>query len=402
MRRIFGLSGTASSLVLGFALFATDMTTPSSAWACQCSAQISQAQAQTTASVNANTNSVVSAMQLAVTEAIAKSTTQLSGVMRQTAVANERITDSNAQMARQRAENQERARIRDDQKITPEQAQQYCATLNAGNQAGQGAAAVAAMASDMQRRGEERNAVTTTRSSARQTLETTYQNYCDATAARAGVCQAAPAAMQNADISARNLLNGPTLTNNAGSGAIAAVADLPHTAASMEAAIRFCETVARPVIENVTNPPAPNADPVVVSAYLRERNMAARANLVQQYCMSITAARAASITATPEQTRMLTEQYSTLPAAERPPTDRLSYNQVVALEVDQRFGRGAVAWGERMARNKSAPDMLYEQNLQLALHGRILLDIQKTLERGFAMLMPVAAVDSVTPIAKQQ
>ncbi|MCA3265864.1 MAG: hypothetical protein ING19_07310 [Azospirillum sp.] len=393
----------ASTLALGLAFFAADATiAPAPASACQCSAQIAQAQSQTTAAVNANTNSVVSAMQLAISEAIAKSTTQLSGVLRQTAVANERITDSNAQMARQRAENQERARIRDDQKITPEQAQQYCATLQAGNQAGQGAAAVAAMASDMQRRGEERNAVSSVRSSARQTLETTYASYCDATAARAGVCTAAPPAMQNADISARNLLNGPTLTNSPGGASIVAVAELPHTPTSVEAAIRFCETVARPVVENITAPPPPNADPAIVAAYLRERNMSARANLVQQFCTSLTAARTATISATPDQQRMLQEQYSTLPASERPPIDRLSYNQVVSLEVDQRFGRGAVAWGERMARNKSSPDMLYEQNLQLAVHGRILLDIQRTLERGFAMLMPVAAVESATPIAKQQ
>jgi len=357
------------------------------AQACQCSPQIAQA----VTTINGNTNAVVNAMQLAITEAIAKSTTQLSAVSRQQTMAQQRMADSREELEKLRAGNAQRARIRDDQKMTPEQATQYCATLNAGAQAGSGAGAVAALAADMQRRGEERNNYRDVRTTAKASLENVYKNYCDPESEKLGVCKAAPLPLQNADISARNLMHG---TSYSSTGEITTAVDLPYTEAGREAAARFCETLGKPVVETLIAPPPIGADPATQAAYLRQRNQAQRVNLVQNFCASVVAARVATIKASPEQQKMLQEQYSQLPPADRPTTTALSYNQLVASEVDQRFGLGAVKWGERMARNKSAPDQLYEQNLQLALISRILLDQARIMERGFAMLMPSAATDS--------
>jgi hypothetical protein len=377
------IATTATIAVLAAALLAA----AAPAQACQCSPQIAQA----VTTINGNTNAVVNAMQLAITEAIAKSTTQLSAVSRQQTMAQQRMADSREELEKLRAGNAQRARIRDDQKMTPEQATQYCATLNAGAQAGGGAGAVAALAADMQRRGEERNNFRDIRTSARSSLEYAYKNFCDAESEKAGVCKAAPLPQQNADISARNLMHGSTFTN---AGDILTISDMPYTPAAQEAAVRFCETVGKPVIETMISPPPIGADAATQAAYLRQRNQSQRINLVQNFCSAVVAVRAPMIKASPDQQKMLQELYSKLPPAERPTTTALSYNQLVASEVDQRFGANAVKWGERMARNKSAPDQLYEQNLQLALISRILLDMSRTIERGFAMQMPSAATDS--------
>lgn len=378
------IASTVSAAALAAALIA--FTAPA-AYACQCSPQIAQA----ISAINGNTTSVVTAMQAEISTAIAKSTTQISGVLRQQTLADQRMNDSREELEKLRAGNAQRARIRDDQKITPEQAAQYCGTLNAGAQAGSGAGAVAALAADMQRRGEERNNYRDIKTSAKASLEYTYKNFCDAESEKAGVCKAVPLPQQNADISARNLMYGSTYTN---AGDILTIPEMPYTAVAQEAAVRFCETLGKPVIETMIAPPDIGADAATQAAYLRQRNQAQRINLVQNFCSAVVAVRAPTIKTNADQQKMLQELYSKLSPSERPPVDVLSYNQLVASEVDQRFGLGAVKWGERMARNKSAPDQLYEQNLQLALISRILLDMSRTIERGFAMQMPSAATDS--------